>query len=271
MSAATVLRGLLPGRSTAVPVIGPPGAAAPETPFWRTLYDWSRPQRRVLAVASSLAAVVGVLSALQPLCVKWIVDNGLLRKHDYGLGLSRPTDSADESIIFDDLAVTIERGQSVALVGPSGSGKNTFTAMLLLRLYDARRDSIRLNGVPIDKCALADLRAGFGVVPQDPFLFKGTIRDNLIVTRPAADPADVRRATKLALVSEFVDRLPGGVSTVLGEAHHLSTIRQCDRVLVFDQGRIVQDGPYAMLAHAPGLFQGMLHQAAGGDFIKQAA
>lgn len=244
----------------------------------------------------------------------------------YDLGLTRPTDSADEAIIFDGLSVRIDRGQSVALVGPSGSGKSTFTAMLL-RLYDARSGQILVNGQPIGSYALADLRSNFGVVPQDPFLFKGTIWDNLIVTKPKASPHDVKRAMDLALVSEFVDRMPEGVSTVLGEggsglsggqrqrlaiarailadsqcyifdeatsaldvqserliqsaieqllpgrtsfviAHRLSTIRQCDRVLVFDQGKIVQDGSYAELASSAGIFQQMLAQAGSRDFIE---
>jgi ATP-binding cassette, subfamily B, bacterial len=241
----------------------------------------------------------------------------------------RSGDSADDAVIFDDLSITIDRGQSVALVGPSGSGKSTFTAMLL-RMYDPRAGQIFVNGVPIKCYGLSDLRSGFGVVPQDPFLFKGTIWDNLIVTNPKASPHDVRRAMDLALVSEFVDRLPDGLATVLGEggaglsggqrqrlaiarailadsqcyvfdeatsaldvqserliqsaierllpgrtsfviAHRLSTIRKCDRVLVFDKGRVVQDGSYAKLAHTPGLFQDMLRQADGGDFIEAAA
>ncbi|MDB5326554.1 MAG: transporter related, partial [Phycisphaerales bacterium] len=227
-----------------------------------------------------------------------------------------------------DLSVVVPRGQSVALVGPSGSGKSTFTAMLL-RLYDPRAGRIVLNGVPLDRYGLSDLRSSFGVVPQDPFLFKGTIWDNLIVTNPKASPHDVRRAMDLALVSEFVDRLPDGPATCLGEggsglsggqrqrlaiarailadsqcyifdeatsaldvqserliqsaiekllpgrtsfviAHRLSTIRQCDRVLVFDQGQIIQDGPYDQLAAKDGMFKNMLSQAAGGGFISPA-
>ncbi|MDD5674185.1 MAG: ABC transporter ATP-binding protein [Chitinivibrionales bacterium] len=221
--------------------------------------------------------------------------------------------------LFKDMSCRIEDGQSIALVGPSGSGKSTF-AMLLMRLYDPQTGRILLNGIELNRYGLQELRASFGVVPQAPFIFQGTILNNIKVVKPLASDAEVKRAMEIAFVTEFLRDLPDGEQTYIGEsgfnlsggqrqriaiaravlsapryylfdeatsaldnqserriqaamdelmkghttfviAHRLSTVRHVDRILVFEHGRIVQDGNYAQLTQQEGTFQTLLNSA----------
>ena len=118
--------------------------------------------------------------------------------------------------VLHDLTLTIPRGQRLALVGPSGAGKSTL-AQLLLRLYDPQAGAVRLGGVDLRKFEAADLRKQFGVVPQDPFIFRTTMRDNVRVARPEASDAAIRRACELSNAWEFIARLPGGLDARVGE------------------------------------------------------
>lgn len=207
----------------------------------------------------------------------------------------------------------IAPGERIALVGPSGAGKTTVT-QLLLRLYDPQRGSISIGGADLRSFATRSLRRYFGVVPQDPFFFNTTLRDNLRVSRPDATDSEIQAACQLANAAGFVDDLPGGLDALVGEgganlsggqrqrlaiaralladprcfifdeatsaldtvgeklvaqaverildgrtaifiAHRLDTARRCDRVVVMQDGRIVQEGPYSALADQPGLFR----------------
>lgn len=222
----------------------------------------------------------------------------------------------DRKEIFHDFSCEIPHNQSVALVGRSGSGKSTFTK-LLLRLYEVNRGSILFNGVDVRDYPLHDLRASFGVVPQNPFVFHDTILNNIKITNPDATDEEVRHAMEIAHITEFVDEFPEGVNTVIGDgaqslsggqkqrlaiarailkkseflifdeatsaldnisekhiqhameelmkthtviiiAHRLSTIRNVDRILVFEDGDIVQQGNYRELSACPGKFRDML-------------
>ncbi len=118
--------------------------------------------------------------------------------------------------VLRGLSCTIEHGQSVALAGPSGSGKTTF-ARLLLRLYEHQSGDILLNGKDIHRYSLQELRASFGVVSQDPFLFQTTLYENIRVARPDATREEVRKAMALAYITEFLRDLPGGENTEVGE------------------------------------------------------
>ena len=118
--------------------------------------------------------------------------------------------------VLKDVNLTIPFGQRIALVGPSGAGKSTIT-QLLLRLYDPDQGAILIGGLNIRHCQGPELRHRFGVVPQDPFIFRTNIRDNLCVAKPEATEEQIRRACDLANAWEFISRLPDGLDTPVGE------------------------------------------------------
>ena len=107
-------------------------------------------------------------------------------------------------------------GEVVALVGPSGGGKTTLVS-LLPRFWDVTQGHVRLDGHDIRSLRLADLRGAIGVVPQEPALFSGTIRENIAYARPGATEAEIVEAAKAAHTHDFVERLPQGYDTLVGE------------------------------------------------------
>lgn len=121
-----------------------------------------------------------------------------------------------ERPVLIDVSFTVNTGEMVALVGPSGAGKSTLFD-LLLRFYDPQEGSIKLNGVDLRELRLADIRQRIGFVPQDPSLFAGSIRDNVLYGNASAESADIARALQLAHAQEFVTELPDGIDTVVGE------------------------------------------------------
>jgi len=118
--------------------------------------------------------------------------------------------------ILDDITLRVAPGETVALVGPSGGGKTTLVS-LLPRFWDVDRGRITLDGADIRALRLADLRGAIGVVPQEPALFSGTIRENIAYARPKATDAEVLAAARAAHAHEFVERLPLGYDTIVGE------------------------------------------------------
>ena len=118
--------------------------------------------------------------------------------------------------VLDGLTLRIEPGETVALVGPPGSGKSTVT-QLLARFYDPQVGQVRLGGVPLPELRLADLRAVLGMVFEDAFLFSDTIRANIAYGRPDATDEQVVAAAEAAQVAEFVEGLPEGYDTLVGE------------------------------------------------------
>ena len=118
--------------------------------------------------------------------------------------------------VLDGVSLTVAPGETMALVGPAGSGKST-VALLLPRFYDPQSGSLRLGGVPLADLRLADLRRELGVVFEEAFLFSDTIRANIAYGCPDASDADVLAAARAAQVHEFVDRLPDGYDTTVGE------------------------------------------------------
>jgi ATP-binding cassette subfamily B protein len=113
------------------------------------------------------------------------------------------------------VALTIEPGETVALVGPSGAGKTT-VLQLLLRFYDPSSGTIRLDGVDIATLDPAELRRCIGLVPQDPVIFSANAWDNIRFGRPNASDAEVRAAAVAAAAAGFLDALPDGFDTFLG-------------------------------------------------------
>jgi subfamily B ATP-binding cassette protein MsbA len=115
-----------------------------------------------------------------------------------------------------DIALAVAPGEIVALVGPSGAGKTTLVS-LLPRFWDVAEGRILLDGIDVRDLRLADLRGAIGLVPQEPALFSGTVRDNIAYARPGASREDVEAAARAAHAHEFIERLPQGYDTVVGE------------------------------------------------------
>ncbi len=122
----------------------------------------------------------------------------------------------NESIVFHDLSLVIPIGQKVGLVGPSGGGKTTLTK-LLLRFMDVTSGEIAIDGQDITKVTQDDLRRSIAYVPQEPLLFHRTIYDNIAYGEPKASKQDVLDAAKLAHADEFIEKLPHGYDTLVGE------------------------------------------------------
>ncbi|MBV9298936.1 MAG: ABC transporter ATP-binding protein [Verrucomicrobia bacterium] len=218
--------------------------------------------------------------------------------------------------VLKNVSLTIPFGQRVAFVGPSGSGKTTL-AKLFLRLYDPDEGSVSIGDIDLRRTRSTDVRRRFGVVPQDPYFFATTVRENLLIMRPDASQRDCQRVCELANAWEFIRELPEGLDTRIGEggarlsggqrqriaiarallhnpdfllfdeatsaldvvserlvrealqrvligrtaifiAHRLSTVKNCDRVLVIERGQIVQDGTFCDLSERAGLFRKMV-------------
>ena len=124
---------------------------------------------------------------------------------------SRPTQAA-----LNQFSLRVEPGQTVALVGPSGAGKSTVFG-LLLRYYDPAAGSIVLDGTLIQHMNLHDLRSRIGIVPQDAVIFSANAMENIRYGRPDATDTEVRAAAVAAFADEFINRLPEGYDTFLGE------------------------------------------------------
>ena len=118
--------------------------------------------------------------------------------------------------LIDDVSLTAEPGQTVAIVGPTGAGKTTLVN-LMMRFYELDAGRITLDGVDIAKMTRADLRSRTGMVLQDPWLFGGTIRDNIAYGRSDATEEEIVEAAKAAYVDRFVHALPAGYDTVLDD------------------------------------------------------
>lgn len=121
-----------------------------------------------------------------------------------------------EKLILNQLSIKIEQGEKVALVGPSGGGKTTICS-LLPRFYDPLQGKIKINNRDIKSYKLESLRKQIGVVQQDVFLFGGTLRDNIIYGNLNATEEEINYAVDQAQLRTFVDELPEGLDTVVGE------------------------------------------------------
>lgn len=239
---------------------------------------------------------------------------------------AEPPDRAPESLVFENVSfaypgrapvlhsvnLELARGRFVGIVGPTGAGKSTLIK-LLLRYYEVGKGRITVNGRSIRELTLAGLREGIGYVSQDAFLFSGTVEENIMLGSPGATDAEVRAAAEMAGAAEFIDALPQGFGTQVGErgvklsggqrqrinlarallrnpailvldeatsavdtrteeiiqhnlqakrgermtlavAHRLSTVRQCDEILVLVDGVVVERGSHDELLRAAGVY-----------------
>ena len=168
---------------------------------------------------------------------------------DYGIALRNVSFRYSETQppLFDRLSLSIAAGTKVGLVGRSGGGKTTLTR-LLLRFADVQSGEILIGGQPIDRVPQAELRKVIGYVPQDPSMFHRSIADNIRVGRPDASDADVRRAAELAHAAEFIESLPAGYQTLVGERGVKLSGGQRQRVAI--ARAILKDAPILILDEA---------------------
>ncbi|HRF02031.1 MAG TPA: ABC transporter ATP-binding protein [Pirellulaceae bacterium] len=215
-----------------------------------------------------------------------------------------------------ELSLTIPAGTMVALVGPSGAGKTTL-CNLVARFYDPTAGTIRVDGIDLRDFDVETYRRALAIVEQDVFLFDGTVAENIAFGNRHADDAAIREACRIAAASEFIERLPQGYDTRIGErgvrlsggqrqrlaiaraivadprilildeatsnldtesereiqaglesltrgrtclviAHRLSTVASADRILVIDDGRIIEQGTHAVLMDRDGRYREMV-------------
>lgn len=122
----------------------------------------------------------------------------------------------DNTKVLDNLSLSIESGKTVALVGPSGGGKTTL-CNLIPRFYDFEHGDIKIDGKSIKDISLKSLRQNIGIVQQDVFLFTGTIKDNILCGNPDASEEEMIEAAKKARIHDFIQTLPDGYDTYIGE------------------------------------------------------
>jgi ATP-binding cassette subfamily B protein len=227
-----------------------------------------------------------------------------------GVTFRYPTRPEPAALI--DFTLTVEPGETVAIVGPSGAGKSTLF-QLAERFYDPQAGAIKLDGVPLTAADPADVRRRIALVPQDGTLFAASARDNLRYGNWEASDEAIWQAARAANAEQFLRDLPEGLETFLGEsgarlsggqrqriaiarallrdapillldeatsaldaeserlvqealdrlmqtrttlviAHRLATVRQADRIIVMDGGRIVEQGNHDTLSRAGGLY-----------------
>jgi ATP-binding cassette subfamily B protein len=301
---------------------------AESTTWFASFYSTSRRICALLDVPSEIAQ-------LQPTEPLGRFQGGIEFQHvSFGYDRSRP--------VLEDISFTIEPGEMVGVVGRSGSGKSTLVS-LIGRLYQCDEGQIRIDGVDVRQANPRQVRRQIGMVPQEPFLFRGSVAANITYGNGQATPEQILLAARNADCHEFIMRMPFAYETQLGEggsglsggerqrlsiarallfdpailildeatasvdaeseraicqairrwarrrttiviAHRLSTLQGADRLLVFDQGRLVEQGTPAELLDQGGLYSTLasiqynlsesrrrFESAAGGDAARDIA
>lgn len=159
----------------------------------------------------------------------------------------RYPDAQEDDRVFSDLNLHIPAGQRVGLVGRSGSGKTTLTK-LLLRLDDVQEGQVLVDGQDVSHCTQQSLRQQVAYVPQEALLFHRTIRENIAYGRPAASEDEIRSAAVRANALEFIERLPQGFDTLVGERGVKLSGGQRQRVAI--ARAILVDAPILVLDEA---------------------
>jgi ATP-binding cassette subfamily B protein len=171
------------------------------------------------------------------------------------------SDLVESGEVLKGISFSIPAGTMTALVGPSGAGKTTISA-LIPRLYDVTTGAIKVDGVDLRDLALQELRDAIGVVAQDPHLFHETIAANLRYAKPDADESEMRQACAAAQIVDLIDSLPQGFETVVGErGHRLSggekqrlaiarVLLKKPRIVILDEATAHLDSENERLVHS---------------------
>ena len=164
--------------------------------------------------------------------------------------------------VLQNLNFDIPVGKTLALVGPSGAGK-TSLAQLLMRFWDPDSGSIILNGIELRDFKLEDLRSRIALVAQDTYLFNNSLRENILVAKPAATELELSEAVKLSALSEVIDILPNGLDTMVGERGASLSGGQRQRVAI--ARAFLKDAPFLILdeatSHLDALSENTVHKA----------
>jgi ABC-type multidrug transport system fused ATPase/permease subunit len=153
----------------------------------------------------------------------------------------------DERPVLKNITLHAPPGQTVALVGPTGAGKSTLVN-LLTRFYEFEVGQIEIDGRPLKEIPRAQLRGAVGLVTQESFLFNGSVRDNLRLGRPSATDEQLLLAAEAANARQFIDRLPEGLSTVVGERGVKLSVGEKQRVSI--ARALLKDPPILILDEA---------------------
>jgi len=253
-----------------------------------------------------------------------VVDDGAI---DFNDVVFTYQDNTSNKEVFTQLNLAIKPGEHIGLVGPSGGGKSTLTR-LLLRFEDIQEGDISIDGQNIAGVTQASLRSQISYVPQEPLLFHRSIADNIGYGNLDATLDDIKQAARLANAAEFIDELPNGYDTIVGErgvklsggqrqrvaiarailksapilildeatsaldsdnerliqdalwnlmkdktavviAHRLSTVQRMDRIIVLDNGRILEEGSHKSLLEGSGMYAKLWAHQSGG-FLEES-
>ena len=137
----------------------------------------------------------------------------------------------EDNLALKGVNLTVKKGQTVAIVGPSGAGKSTI-ANLLPRFYDVTGGAIRIDGVDVRDVTFTSLRENIGLVPQDTMLFNASVRENILYGRLDATEQEIIDAAKAANVFEFIEKLPNGFDTIVGERGNSLSGGQRQRIAI---------------------------------------
>ncbi|MDX5446314.1 MAG: ATP-binding cassette domain-containing protein [Zoogloeaceae bacterium] len=215
------------------------GSVAALSEVWGDLLRASGATERLMEI---LEATPAIRAPAEPLALPTL-PRGALRFEAAGFHYpSRPDTPA-----LNDFTLTIAPGETVALVGPSGAGKST-VFQLLLRFYDPDSGRILLDGVPLDRADPQQVRGRIALVSQEPVIFACSVADNVRYARPDATLQDVEAACRIAHADEFVQRLPNGYDTDLGERGVKLSGGQRQRIAI--ARAILADRPVLLLDEA---------------------
>ena len=137
----------------------------------------------------------------------------------------------EQPLVLDGIDLSLAPGEMVALVGSSGAGKTTLSS-LVPRFFDVTSGTVEIDGTDVRDVALKELRQAVGVVPQEPMLFAGTIRENLLYGNPGATDEEIREAAREAHAAEFIERLPDGYEALIGERGVTLSAGQRQRIAI---------------------------------------